>query len=83
MLLDEAIEAPSGDREIDYVKTLYVVHDDGTIYKGSTSDGGVSYHGFPYRGKLPKEMAKQLREMAERKNCLGQFEKWLKKHILG
>src|SRR2546428_435147 len=52
-LLKEAIPAPPGDREIEYTKYLYVVHD-GAIYEGRTSDAGTSYHGFPYRGKLPK-----------------------------
>ena len=81
-LLKEAIAAPSGDREIDYAKYLYVVHDDGTIYKGATSDAGVSYHGYPHRGKLSKGMLEQLREMAKKKRCLDPFEKWVKNHIL-
>ena len=80
-LLKEAIPAPSGDREIDYPKYLYVVHD-GAIYEGRTSDAGVSYHGFPYRGKLSKELLKQLREMAKTKQCLELFEDWVKRHIL-
>jgi hypothetical protein len=80
-LLNEAITAPSGDREIDYPKYLYVVHD-GAIYEGRTSDAGVSYHGFPYRGKLSKEILEQLRQMAKRKQCLDAFEEWVKKHIL-
>jgi hypothetical protein len=79
-LLKEAIPASSGDREIDYPKYLYVVHD-GAIYEARTSDAGVSYHGFPYRGKLPKTMLEQLREMAKRKQCLELFEDWVKKHI--
>lgn len=80
-LLKEAIAAPKGDREIDYDKYLYVVHD-GTIYEGRTSDAGTSYHGFPYRGKLSKEILEQLRDMAEAKGCLVEFEEWVEKHIL-
>jgi hypothetical protein len=80
-LLKEAIPAPAGDREIDYPKYLYVVHD-GAIYEGRTSDAGVSYHGFPYRGKLSRELLEQLREMARKKQCLKLFEDWVKKHIL-
>jgi hypothetical protein len=79
-LLREAIPAPSGDREIDYPKYLYAVHD-GAIYEGRTSDAGVSYYGFPYRGKLSKELLEQLRQMARNKRCLGPFEDWVKKHI--
>src|SRR4051794_6724149 len=54
-LLREAIAGPIGDRDIDYPKYLYVVHN-GTIYEARTSDAGTSYHGFPYRGKLNKQL---------------------------
>ena len=54
-LLNEAIPADPGDREIDYPKYLYVVHD-GVIYEARTSDAGVTYHGFPYRGKLTRRL---------------------------
>ena len=80
-LLREAIAAPKGDREIDYDKYLYVVHD-GAIYEGRTSDAGSSYHGFPYRGTLSKENLEQLRDMAKAKGCLVEFEEWVEKHIL-
>lgn len=79
-LLNEAIAAPIGDRDIDYPKYLYVVHE-GAIYEARTSDAGISYHGFPYRGKMNKAMLAELRAMAETKNCLGAFEKWVKEHI--
>jgi hypothetical protein len=79
-LLNEAIPAPTGDREIDYAKYLYVVHN-GAIYEARTSDAGISYHGFPYRGKMSKQLLEQLRVMAGDKNCLDAFEKWVKNHI--
>jgi hypothetical protein len=79
-LLNEAIPAPPGDREINYAKYVYVVHE-GAIYEGRTSDHGQSYHGFPYRGKLSVSLLEGLREMAKAKNCLRQFEDWIKKHI--
>jgi hypothetical protein len=78
--LNEAIPIPAGDREIDYEKYLYVVHN-GAIYEARTSDAGVSYHGYPYRGKLSKEVVEQLRIMARNKDCLSAFEKWVKNHI--
>src|SRR6266481_5861984 len=80
-LLKEAIPASSGDREIDYPKYLYVVHD-GAIYEARTSDAGVSYHGFPYRGPLSKDLLESLKKMAKNKQCLESFEDWVKKHIL-
>lgn len=79
-LLNEALAAPAGDREIDYVKYVYVVHD-GAIFEGRTSDHGRSYHGYPYRGKLSSSLIDALREMAKAKNCLRQFENWVKQHI--
>jgi hypothetical protein len=79
-LLNEAVVAPAGDREIDYPKYLYVVHE-GAIYEAGTSDGGVTYHGFPYRGKLARQIVGQLRAMAIKKKCLDAFEKWMRDHI--
>jgi hypothetical protein len=79
-LLNEAIAGPVGDRDIDYPKYLYVVHS-GAIYQARTSDAGVSYHGFPYRGKLSKQLLKQLRTMAQDKNCLEEYDEWIRKHI--
>ena len=79
-LLEDAIPAPIGDRDIDYPKYLYTVHD-GAIYEARTSDAGVSYHGFPYRGRLSRKLLEQLRAMAKQKNCLDAFEDWVKKHI--
>jgi hypothetical protein len=79
-LLNDAIAGPAGDREIDYPKYLYVVHN-GAIYEARTSDAGVTYHGFPYRGKLARQMVNRLRTMAQDKKCLDAFEDWVKKHI--
>ena len=79
-LLNEAIPAPAGDRDIDYDKYLYVVHE-GAIYEARTSDAGVSYHAFPYRGRLSNQIVEQLRTMARNKDCLDGFEKWVKNHI--
>ncbi len=44
-LLSEAIPGPIGDRDIDYPKYLYVVHD-GAIYEARTSDAGTCITGF-------------------------------------
>src|SRR5260370_24665362 len=79
-LLNEAIPAPAGDRDIDYDKYLYVVHE-GAIYEARTTDAGITYHAFPYRGTLPKHIVEQLWAMARNKDCLGAFEKWVKNHI--
>jgi hypothetical protein len=80
-LLNEAIPAPIGDREIDFPKRLYVVHD-GAIYEARTSNHGISYHGFPYRGKLRASLVDALRVMATTKGCLAAFEVWLKTNVI-
>ncbi len=80
-LLSEAIPAGRGDRDVDYAKTLYVVHD-GAIYAAQTSDAGVSYHGYPYKGRMSGELLAQLRKMAKDKNCEKDFEKWVSEHII-
>jgi hypothetical protein len=79
-LLNEAIAGPNGDREINYPKYLYAVHN-GAIYEARTSDAGVTYHGFPYRGRLAKDLVDRLRGMAQDKDCLSAFEKWVKNHV--
>ena len=79
-LLNEAIAAPAGDRDIGYAKFLYVVHK-GAIYEARTTDAGITYHAFPYRGRLHREVVDQLRTMARNKCCLDDFEKWVKNHI--
>jgi hypothetical protein len=79
-LLGEAIEAPNDSSELDFAKTLYVV-DDGAIYEAQSSDWGVSYHGYPYRGRMGHKLLEELRAMAKKKQCLGQFETWVKEHI--
>jgi hypothetical protein len=80
-LLDEAIPARLGDRDVAYVKALYVVHA-GAIYAAQTSDAGVSYHGYPYKGKLSPELLGRLRNMAKEKNCEKDFENWVGRHIV-
>lgn len=79
-LLDEAIAASNGDRELDVPRRVYVVHE-GAIYEGQTSDRGKSYHGYPYRGKMSGALLGALRQMAICKNCLKAFEDWAKTHI--
>jgi hypothetical protein len=79
-LLNEAIPAANGDREIDFPKRLYVVHE-GAIYRAETTTAGKSYHAFPYAGKLGKALTAKLQAMADRKGCRKEFDKWVAKHI--
>ena len=59
-LLLEAVPSSNGDRSIDAPKRLYAFHD-GVVYECRTSDHGTSYHAFPLRGSMPRQIADQLR----------------------
>lgn len=80
-LLNSAVEAPNGDRDLGVTKKLYVVHK-GAIYEAQTSDGGSTYHGYPYEGKLSGAILDKLREMAVKEDSTEEFSNWVKKHIV-
>ena len=79
-LLNEAVAGSSGDRSLAGPKTVYAVHD-GAVYEAQTSDGGASYHGYPYRGPLPGRIVRVLRQRADQKECRDAFDRWVKEHI--
>jgi hypothetical protein len=79
-LLHEAIPDGNGDRSINFPKRLHVVHE-GAIYRAETTDWGKSYHGYPYRGKMGRNLLEKLRAMAEEKGCLAAFEHWTATYI--
>lgn len=79
-MVNEAIPAANGDRELPFAKRLHVV-EKGAIYRLETTDWGKSYHGYPYRGALTRTIEGQLRAMATQKACLGEYEDWLKDYI--
>ncbi len=80
-LLNQALPASNGDRELAVPKKLYVVHQ-GAIYEAQTSDGGTSYHAYPYRGKLSGSLLMALEKMASGEGCTEAFQGWVKKHIV-
>jgi len=79
-LVNEAIPGSNGDRDVSFHKKLYTVHG-GAIYEGQTSDRGLSYHGYPYRGKLAASFIEGLRIIAIDKKCAEEFDAWVKRHI--
>ena len=79
-LLNEAIPGHNGDRELDFPKKVYAVHG-GAICEGQTTDRGRSYHGYPYRGRLPQRLLAALRAVALDKGCANEFDLWVKMHI--
>jgi hypothetical protein len=79
-LLNRAIAAPNGDRDVDFVKRLHVVHE-GAIYEAQTSDAGRSYHAYPYKGRLSSSLLRELEEMAIEEGTVQGFRDWVGKHI--
>jgi hypothetical protein len=80
MMLRGAVSGPNGDRDIDFPKKLYAVHE-GVVYEAQTTTAGLSYHGYPFRGRLSRKLILELREMAKRKECEKEFDVWVKRHI--
>jgi len=79
-LLNAAIPAPNGDRELPFPKKLYAVKD-GAIHEAQTSDHGHSYHAYPYKGKLGAGLIASLSAMADEKKCRDAFDRWVKANI--
>jgi hypothetical protein len=63
-----------------YPRNIYNIHE-GVVYKAAITLAGMSYHGFPCEGQVPREVVAQLRDLADKKKCLKEFEAWLKRYI--
>jgi hypothetical protein len=50
---------------------------DGVVYKANTSDHGTSWHGYPVKHGIPRRIERQLRERAEREDCVRELDQWL------
>jgi hypothetical protein len=79
-LLNSGVEWYNPLMRVEYPWNIYNVHD-GVIYKAAITLHGISYHGFPYMGRVPKEVVEKLRAVAVNKGCSKEFEAWLKQHI--
>lgn len=64
-----------------FPKRLFVVDQDGTVYTGQTTEAGSSYHGYPYAGPIGRRLKQALYEMAVKKGCAKEFNRWVKDHI--
>ena len=78
-LLNSGVEWHNPSMGVEHPWNIYNVHD-GVIYKAAITVHGVSFHGFPCEGRIPREIVNRLRAIAEEKGCLQEFETWLKQY---
>jgi hypothetical protein len=72
---------PDYDLGAEHPKRIYAVHE-GVVYEARPTASGLTYHGFPWRGRpghnrLPRPIQRQLRDRAEKAGCLKAFNHWL------
>lgn len=56
--------------------------DRGAIYKATPTVPGRSYHGFPWKGPVPRNILERLRGMAKSEGFEQEFEAWRRKYIV-
>ncbi len=80
-LLRTGIPEPSlyEDDLVDGPDAIYNVYR-GVPYKAVTTLAGRSYHGYPWRGRMPGSIREELRKRAAKEGTQEIFERWLKKH---
>jgi hypothetical protein len=79
-LLNNGIPFSSERWREDYPQQIYNIHD-GQVYRATPTVPGESYHGFPELPgrleELPRDLKKQLLELAETLGCSAKVNKWL------
>jgi hypothetical protein len=68
------------DDDDDWPEEVYNVHE-GAVYVAVPTRPGVSYHGYPYQGRLPDCLVRKLQNKAQEKGCLAEFEKWKRDYL--
>lgn len=68
-----------GCQEIEYIYAVYK----GVVYEAAPTEGGKSFHGYPWRGDrglapLPDRILEGLEKAAIESDCLAEFKKWMK-----
>lgn len=63
---------------------IYAVYE-GVVYEARPTEDGITYHGFPWRGRpghnrLPRPIKRALRQHAVRDGCLAAFNAWLDRY---
>jgi len=77
---DGSESTPIGDHEVAFVKPLYLVYL-GVEYECQTSDGGRTYHAYPYHGEMVASLYKRLSVLEGATTHGPVFADWVDKHI--
>jgi hypothetical protein len=79
-LLDDAIEEHRS-RQPDVPFRLWSYHD-GAVYQARTSDGGMTWHGWPVQGsRIPDNIRRQLDGQADALGERSRLNQWLRKRF--
>jgi hypothetical protein len=79
-LLNTGVGWTNPNMPSEHPRNIYNVHE-GVVYKAAITLAGVSYHGFPCKGQVPREVVTRLTQLAAQKKCSKEFEAWLKRYI--
>lgn len=68
----------------EHPERIYAVHE-GVVYEARPTEPGLTYHGFPWRGRpghnrLPRPIKRELRDRAEQAGCRKAFNDWLDRY---
>ncbi len=81
-LLNDGIPWSPGNWRRPYPKRIYVIGDDGVLYRATPTNPGRSYHGFPEHYLLfpdgSQNLRKQLLQVARERGCEDKVREWMR-----
>lgn len=78
-LLAGAIGYYDDPEEQEHPSALYNVYR-GAPFEAVPTRAGVSYHGYPWQGRMPERILEELGARATRDGYEKEFKAWVKKH---
>jgi hypothetical protein len=69
------------DDDEDHPEEIFNIYK-GVVYVAVPTQPGISYHGYPYKGRLTKRIFEALQARAVEQAEDAEFKKWTKSHIL-
>jgi hypothetical protein len=52
----------------------------GIPFEAAPTEAGKSFHGYPWRGTMPRRILLALRQRAEQEGFAREFDRWLDEH---